>query len=66
MKKLVTIAFALLLGATLSVAQATTGSTDKTPPTKKASTKSGKKATAHKGGKKSKKSSGSTTTPAPK
>ena len=52
MKKLVTIAFTLLLGATLSVAQATGGTTDKTPPTKKASTtKSGKKATAHKGGK---------------
>jgi hypothetical protein len=66
MKKLLTIAFTLLLGATLSFAQAT-GSTDKTPPTKKASTtKSGKKATAHKGGKKGKKSSGGTSTPAPK
>jgi hypothetical protein len=70
MKKLLTIAFTLLLGATLSFAQATGGSTDKgtgdkstTPPAK---TKSTKKGHSHKGGKKSKKSSGSTTTPAPK
>jgi len=65
MKKLLTIAFTLLLGATLSFAQATGGSTDKPAEGgKKTTTKSGKK--AHKGGKKSKKSSGSTTTPAPK
>ena len=68
MKKLLTIAFTLLLGASLSFAQATGGSTDKTPAT---STASGKKATSktktksHKGGKKSKKNS-STTTPPPK
>jgi uncharacterized protein YfiM (DUF2279 family) len=57
----------MLLGATLSMAQATgstPASTDK-PATKASSTKTGKKASAHKGGKKSKKSS-STTTPAPK
>ncbi len=70
MKKLLTIAFTLLLGASLSFAQAGGGSTDKgtgdksttTPPAKTKS--AGKK--GHKGGKKSKKSSGSTTTPAPK
>jgi hypothetical protein len=68
MKKLLTIAFTMLLGATLSFAQATGGSTDKgagdkstTPPAK---TKSAKK--AHKGGKKGKKSSSGTSTPAPK
>ncbi|HZI57380.1 MAG TPA: hypothetical protein VFF39_11420 [Verrucomicrobiae bacterium] len=67
MKKLLTIAFAMLLGATLSMAQATgstPASTDKPAP-KASSTKSGKKTTAHKGGKKSKKGS-STTTPPPK
>jgi hypothetical protein len=75
MKKLLTIAFAMLLGATLSFAQTTGGTTatDKTgkPDTKTASTtgtKSGKKATktAHKGGKKGKKSSGGTSTTPPK
>jgi hypothetical protein len=69
MKKLLTIAFAMLLGATLSVAQATggtTGSTDK-PATGKPATSTKTKGHSHKkGGKKSKKSSGSTTTPAPK
>ncbi len=66
MKKLLTIAFTLLLGATLSFAQATGGSTDKPAEggKKTTSTKSAKK--AHKGGKKGKKSSGGTTTPAPK
>jgi len=66
MKKLLTIAFTLLLGASLSFAQATGGSTDKPAEggKKTTSTKSGKK--AHKGGKKSKKNSGGTTTPAPK
>ena len=71
MKKLLTIAFALMLGATLSLAQATgasTASTDKPATGKKATTtaaKGGKK--GHKGGaKKGKKSSGGTTTPAPK
>jgi hypothetical protein len=70
MKKLATFVFALLLGASLSFAQATGGSTDKTTPPAK--TTSGKKATkskskkGHKGGKKGKKSSGDTATPAPK
>lgn len=72
MKKLLTIAFALLLGGTLSFAQAT-GGTDKpaaktdtkTTETKTTNTKSSKK--GHKGGKKSKKNSGgTTTTPPPK
>jgi hypothetical protein len=73
MKKLLTIAFAMLLGATLSFAQAT-GSTDKTgtgkTDTKTASstsTKSGKKgSTKTAAKKKGKKSPGGTTTPAPK
>jgi basic membrane lipoprotein Med (substrate-binding protein (PBP1-ABC) superfamily) len=69
MKKLLTIAFALLLGATLSVAQAGGGSTGKPADTTQTDTgkkghKSGKK--GHKGGKKSKKNSGGTTTPPPK
>jgi hypothetical protein len=68
MKKLATFVFAMLLGASLSFAQATGGSTDKTTPPAK--TTSGKKATktkkGHKGGKKGKKSTGGTTTPAPK
>ena len=66
MKKLLTIAFTLLLGASLSFAQATGGSTDKGAGDKSATTKSGKKTTHHKGGKKSKKNSGGTTTPPPK
>ena len=70
MKKLLTIAFAMLLGATLSVAQATggtTGSTDK-PATGKPATSTKTKGHNHskKGGKKSKKGSGTTSTPAPK
>lgn len=68
MKKLLTIVFTLLLGATLSFAQATGGSTDKGTADKgttaPAKTKSGKKTHAHKGGKKSKKAD--TTTPPPK
>jgi len=67
MKKLLTIAFAMLLGATLSMAQAAPGtpaSTDKPATTKKAAPKG--HSHSKKGGKKSKKSSGSTTTPAPK
>jgi hypothetical protein len=66
MKKTLTIVFAMLLGASLSVAQATGGtpaSTDK-PAKKGSSTKSGKKGA--KGGKKGKKNSGGTTTPPPK
>jgi Spy/CpxP family protein refolding chaperone len=60
MKKLLTLVFATLLGASLSFAQAG-GSTDtKTPPAKTKKHSHGKK-----GGKKGKKSSGSTT-PAPK
>ena len=74
MKKLFAFVLTMLLGATLTFAQATGGSTDKTATGKKAttaSTTSGKKATktktaSKKGGKKSKKSSGGTTTPAPK
>lgn len=66
MKKLLTIAFTLLLGACLSFAQATGGSTDKPAGDKTTTTKSGKKSTHHKGGKKSKKNSGGTTTPPPK
>jgi hypothetical protein len=64
MKKLLTIAFALILGASLSFAQATGGSTDKpadkTTETGKKGGKSGKK--SHKGGKKSKKNTSDTTT----
>lgn len=72
MKKLLTIAFALLLGATLSFAQTgggSTGSTDKTAGTDKtastdSSTKGGTKKSGKKGGtKKSKKGSASTTPP---
>jgi len=66
MKKLLTIAFTLLLGASLSFAQATGGSTDKGAGDKGATTKTSKKSHTKKGGKKSKKSSGGTTTPAPK
>jgi len=66
MKKLFVLVLALALGTSLSLAQATGGSTD----TKAPKTTSGKKATkthkGHKGGKKGKKSSGGTTTPAPK
>jgi hypothetical protein len=65
MKKLLTLVFAMLLGASLSFAQATSG----TPPTTKTSTKTtGKKGTktkGKKGGKKGKKSSGGTTTTTP-
>ena len=65
MKKLLTIAFTMLLGATLSFAQAAGGSTDKGAADKSATapapakTKSGKKSHSHKGGKKSKKSADS-------
>ena len=65
MKKLLTIAFTLLLGATLSFAQAGGGSTDKpADKTTESGKKGGKK--GHKGGKKSKKGSSGTTTPPPK
>jgi uncharacterized protein YxeA len=70
MKKLLTIVFAMLLGATLSVAQATGGSTDKTAPADKTTTPPAKtktKSHSKKGGKKGgKKSSGGTTTQPPK
>jgi uncharacterized protein YxeA len=75
MKKLLTIVFAMLLGATLSVAQATGGSTDKTAPSGKTTTSTSKtkgktkaktKSHAKKSGKKGKKSSGGTTTQPPK
>jgi|SwirhirootsSR3_FD_contig_31_12857456_length_542_multi_12_in_0_out_0_2 hypothetical protein len=68
MKKLLTIAFTLVLGSALSFAQA--GST--TPPaggtdtTKTDTAKTKKHSHAKKGAKKSKKSSGDTMTPAPK
>ena len=73
MKKLATFVFALLLGASLSLAQAG-GSTQKgnsNDQGKTTTTDSGKKGhkggkKGHKGGKKGKKSSGGTTTPAPK
>ena len=67
MKKLLTITFAMLLGATLSMAQATGGtpaSTDKPATTAKKAPKG--HTHSKKGGKKSRKSTGSTTTPAPK
>jgi len=66
MKKLATLVFALLLGASLSFAQASTGSsgTQTDTKTEKKAHKGGKK--GHKGGKKSKKSSGGPSTPAPK
>jgi hypothetical protein len=64
MKKLATVVFALLLGASLSFAQ--TGGGDKKDETAKTDTaKKGKK--GHKGGKKSKKGAGdASTTPPPK
>ena len=68
MKKILTVVFTMLLGATLSFAQAAGGSTDPKPTDKKPATKSaksGKKASAHKGGKKSKKSSSDTGTTTP-
>ena len=69
MKKLLTLAFAMLLAASLSFAQATGGSTKPTK-TKEGMAETGKKGKSKshgkKGGKKGKKSSGGTTTPAPK
>lgn len=63
MKRLVTLAITMLLGAGLAFAQTGAGSTDNKTEGKKA-TKTSK---AHKGGKKSKKgSSSNSTTPAPK
>jgi hypothetical protein len=71
MKRLITLVFALLLGASLSVAQTggtgggTAGSTGtSTTDTGKKGHKGAKK--GHKGGKKSKKGSGGSTTPPPK
>jgi basic membrane lipoprotein Med (substrate-binding protein (PBP1-ABC) superfamily) len=71
MKKLATFVFALLLGASLSFAQSTGGSTKTTETPKTGTSETGKKGgktktKSHKGGKKGKKSSGGTTTPAPK
>ena len=67
MKKLLTSAFALLLGASLSFAQAsggsTSGSTDKTADSGKKATKSKSGKKGHKGTEKSKKGSASTTPP---
>jgi hypothetical protein len=72
MKKLFTVVFAMLLGASLSFAQ-TGGDKAKTDTPKTETTGNaaiGKKATktkkGHKGGKKGKKSSGGTTTQPPK
>ena len=62
MKKVLTIAFTMLMAAGLTFAQATGGSTDKTsPPLKTEGKKATKTSKAHKGGKKSKKGSSSTT-----
>jgi len=74
MKKIAILVFTMMLAASLSFAQGTTGSTDKTDKADKTGTgktTTGKKATkapakGKKGGKKGKKSSGGTTTPAPK
>ncbi len=64
MKKLLTIAFALMLGASLSFAQATGGSTDKPADKTETGKKSGKSGKhGHKGGKKSKKGTGDSTPP---
>jgi hypothetical protein len=67
MKKLLTIAFAMLLGATLSMAQqagGTPASTDKPATTTKAPAKT--HTHAKKGATKKKKGTDSTKTPAPK
>lgn len=64
MKKIATLVFALLLGASLSFAQTGGDSGKKTPDTTTKAHKGGKK--GHKGGKKGKKSSGGSTTPPPK
>jgi Spy/CpxP family protein refolding chaperone len=63
MKKLATLIFALLLSASLSFAQAATGSSGTQTDTK-TEKKSGKK--HHKGGKKSKKGQTGSATPPPK
>jgi len=63
MKKIFVFAVTMLLAASLSFAQGTTGSGDSSTG-KKGTTQKSKK--GHKGGKKSKKNSGGTTTPAPK
>ncbi len=71
MKKIATLAFTLMLAASLSFAQDTGGDkapktgTAKPAPTGKKTTKA-PAAKGHKGGKKGKKSSGGTSTPAPK
>lgn len=70
MKRLCTLVITLLVGATLSFAQAgggasgSTGAGTSTTDTGKKGHKGGKK--GHKGGKKSKKNSSGTTTPPPK
>ncbi|HWZ46495.1 MAG TPA: hypothetical protein VNW97_23680 [Candidatus Saccharimonadales bacterium] len=68
MKKVLTLAFTMLLAASLSFAQAA-GGTTKPTKTKEGMADTGKKGKAKhgkKGGKKSKKVSGAATTPAPK
>jgi hypothetical protein len=71
MKKVATFVFAILLGASLSLAQAGGGTTSGTQTGSPTTTDSGKKGhkggkKGHKGGKKGKKSSGGSTTPPPK
>jgi len=66
MKKLLTVVFAMLLGASLSFAQATGGSADTKTPTSKSETGKKGKTKGKKGGKKGKKSSGGTSTQPPK
>lgn len=65
MKKLLTVVFAMLLGASLSFAQ-TTGGTPATGTSKPGTTKTKTHSHGKKGGKKGKKSSGGTTTQPPK
>jgi ABC-type transporter MlaC component len=68
MKKLLTIAFALVLGSALSFAQAgsTTPAPSSTDTAKSGTTKTKKHSHAKKGGKKAKKAAADTTAPAPK
>ena len=61
MKKLLTIAFAMLLGASLSFAQAAASSTDK-PATEKAASGKKTKKSGKKAGKKAKKDAAADTT----
>ena len=62
MKKLFVLACALVVGASMSLGQGTTGSTDTKTGTTTTTTTKGKKHHHHKGGKKHKKSDGNTNT----